>query len=63
MKQLLLVLLGTHTVFADKIDTLGQVAEESQNISPWLSAGMIFFGLLTFIPYIYMTIKEKMSKK
>lgn len=62
MKPLLLVLLSSYTVFATNTDTLSQAAEESSEISPWLSAGMIFFGLMTFIPYIYMTFKEKMTK-
>ncbi|MGL1936799.1 MAG: hypothetical protein OCD01_17355 [Fibrobacterales bacterium] len=61
MKLILTILLTTLTLFADTVDTT-KVVEESNEISPLLSFGMIFFGLLTFIPYIYLTIKEKSRK-
>ncbi|MGL1901181.1 MAG: hypothetical protein OCC49_03515 [Fibrobacterales bacterium] len=61
MKLILTILFTTLTLFAETVDTT-KVIEESNETSSLLSFGMIFFGLLTFIPYIYLTIKEKSKK-
>jgi hypothetical protein len=59
MKYLLSSIVLTASAFADT----GAIESKPTETSIWFSVGMIGFGLLSFVPWVYLTIKEKQRKK